>query len=88
MPAAPPVPSRAPGTFRPVEVADAIRTRRTVKAYHPRPVARDVLVDLFELARWAPNHNLTEPWRFRVLGPEALRAPGRAWARPPPPPRP
>ncbi len=28
--------------------------------------------ELFELARWAPNHNLTNPWRFRVLGPEAL----------------
>ncbi|MGH2952064.1 MAG: hypothetical protein ACRDKX_08475, partial [Solirubrobacterales bacterium] len=25
-----------------------------------------------ELARWAPNHNLTNPWRFRVLGPRAL----------------
>ncbi len=24
---------------------------------------------MFELARWAPNHNLTNPWRFRVLGP-------------------
>jgi nitroreductase len=61
-----------------VEVAEAIRTRRTIKAYHPRPVARDVLEELFELARWAPNHNLTEPWRFRVLGPEALRALKRA----------
>ena len=33
---------------------------------------RAVLEELFELARWAPNHNLTNPWRFRVLGPEAL----------------
>jgi nitroreductase len=31
-----------------------------------------VLDELLELARWAPNHHLTEPWRFRVLGPEAL----------------
>jgi nitroreductase len=35
-------------------------------------VDRAVLEELFELARWAPNHNLTNPWRFRVLGPEAL----------------
>src|SRR5207253_1561910 len=27
---------------------------------------------LFDLARFAPNHHLTQPWRFRVLGPEAL----------------
>ena len=24
------------------------------------------------MARWAPNHHLTQPWRFRVLGPAAL----------------
>ena len=33
-----------------------------------------MLEELFELARWAPNHNLTNPWRFRVLGPQALAA--------------
>jgi nitroreductase len=31
-----------------------------------------VLQQLFELARWAPNHNLTNPWRFRVLGPDTI----------------
>src|SRR4051812_39499155 len=57
-----------------MDVDDAIRTRRTIKAYAPEPVARSLLDELFELARWAPNHELTEPWRFRVLGPTALRA--------------
>jgi nitroreductase len=55
-----------------VDVDEAVRTRRTHKAYRPEPVSRQVLDELFELARWAPNHNLTIPWRFRVLGPEAL----------------
>jgi nitroreductase len=55
-----------------VELDDLIRTRRTHKAYAPGPVDRATLDELFELARWAPNHNLTNPWRFRVLGPEAL----------------
>ena len=53
-------------------VDDAIRGRRTHKAFGREPVPREVLEELFELARWAPNHHLTEPWRFRVLGPEAL----------------
>ena len=57
-----------------MELRDAITTRRTHKAYAPEPVPDDVLDDLFELARWAPNHNLTNPWRFRVLGPETLKA--------------
>lgn len=57
-----------------VDVEAAIRTRRTHKAYGPEPVDRETLADLFELARWAPNHNLTNPWRFRVVGPAALMA--------------
>ncbi len=55
-----------------MELADAIRTRRTHKAYGPEPVEREMLDELFELARWAPNHNVTNPWRFRVLGPDSL----------------
>jgi nitroreductase len=55
-----------------VEVEAAIRTRRTHKAYGADPVPRETLDELFELARWAPNHNLTNPWRFRVVGPDAL----------------
>jgi nitroreductase len=59
-------------SFAGVDVDDAIRTRRTHKAYGSEPVPRETLDELFDLARWAPNHNLTNPWRFRVLGPESL----------------
>src|SRR5262249_55397513 len=55
-----------------MEVEEAIRTRRTHKAYRPEPVDRGVLEELLDLGRWAPNHNLTNPWRFRVVGPRAL----------------
>jgi nitroreductase len=55
-----------------MDVATAIRTRRTHKAYAPEPVPREVVDELLDLARWAPNHNLTNPWRFRVVGPRAL----------------
>jgi nitroreductase len=55
-----------------VDAEQAIRTRRTHKAYGAEPVPRATLEELFELARWAPNHNLTNPWRFRVVGPESL----------------
>jgi nitroreductase len=55
-----------------VDVETAIRTRRTHKAYGAEPVPREVVEELLGLAQWAPNHHLTEPWRFRVLGPETL----------------
>jgi nitroreductase len=64
--------------FGPMDVQQAIRTRRTHKAFTPDPLPRELIDELLELARWAPNHNLTNPWRFRVLGPESLAALKRA----------
>jgi nitroreductase len=55
-----------------MDVETAIRTRRTHKAFSPEPLSRELLEELLELASWAPNHNLTVPWRFRVVGPETL----------------
>jgi nitroreductase len=57
-----------------MDVETAIRTRRTHKAFGSEPVPAQVIDELLDLARWAPNHNLTNPWRFRVIGPAALAA--------------
>jgi nitroreductase len=53
-----------------VDVEAAIRARRTHKQYGPEPLDEPTLRELLDLARYAPNHHLTQPWRFRVLGPE------------------
>jgi len=55
-----------------MDVETAIRTRRTHKAFTSEPLGREELEGLLGLASWAPNHNLTVPWRFRVVGPAAL----------------
>jgi nitroreductase len=55
-----------------MDLEEAVRTRRTHKSFGSEPVPRQTLDELFELARWAPNHHLTQPWRFRVLGAETL----------------
>jgi nitroreductase len=52
----------------------AVRSRRTHKVFGPEPVGTAMLEELFELARWAPNHHVTNPWRFHVLGPQARAA--------------
>ena len=54
------------------DVEQAIRERRTHKQFAAEPLPRDEVEDLLDLARWAPNHKLTQPWRFRVVGPETL----------------
>ena len=48
-------------------VTDAIRSRRSVREFTDKPVGNDQLSDWLEAACWAPNHHLTEPWRFIVL---------------------
>jgi nitroreductase len=55
-----------------MDVETAIRTRRTHKVFGPEPLPREQLEELLELAGWAPNHHLTAPWRFRVVGPATL----------------
>ncbi len=55
-----------------MDVEQAIRERRTHKAFRPEAVPRELVDELLELARWAPNHHLTNPWRFRVVGPNSL----------------
>jgi nitroreductase len=57
-----------------MDLEQAIRTRRTHKAFGSQAVDKGVLDELFELARWAPNHHLTNPWRFHVLGADARAA--------------
>lgn len=55
-----------------MSLAELAAARRTHKAFGSEPVPHETLVELLELARLAPNHHLTQPWRFRVLGPDAL----------------
>ncbi len=35
--------------------------------YKPGIISRDLVDQIVELARWAPNHKKTEPWRFVLL---------------------
>jgi nitroreductase len=51
-----------------VDVEVAIRSRRTHKQFGREAVEEAIVRELVDLARFAPNHKLTEPWRFRHLG--------------------
>ncbi len=57
-------------------IFEAIRARRSIKEFTPLPVSREQIEQLLEAAVQAPNHRMTEPWRFYVLGPDARRAYG------------
>ncbi len=51
-------------------ISDVIRSRRTINQFAPEPVPTEIVLEGLELAIWAPNHKLTQPWRFYLLGQE------------------
>src|SRR3954463_9880373 len=55
-----------------------IEQRRSIKKFTHREVTRAEIETLLEAAILAPNHRLTRPWRFYVLGPESRYAYGLA----------
>src|SRR5512137_326431 len=50
-----------------MDAHDAIAARTSTRAFADRPVPRPVIERLLAAAVRAPNHKLTEPWRFAVL---------------------
>ena len=50
-----------------VSIYQAIYGRRMAWKYKDQPVPREVLERMLDTAVWAPNHRLTEPWRFFVV---------------------
>jgi nitroreductase len=61
-----------------VKTSDAIRDRRSIKQFKNQPIGREQLETLVAAAVMAPNHRLTNPWRFYILGPDAREAYGRS----------
>jgi nitroreductase len=64
------------------QVIDAIRSRRTIKKMEiDKAPADDQIMTIIEAATWAPNHHLTEPWRFVIVTGEGRRKLGDALAQ-------
>jgi nitroreductase len=53
-----------------MEVRQAILSRRTVQRYSTDPIPDGCIERALECAIRAPNHKLTNPWRFARVGPE------------------
>jgi nitroreductase len=50
-----------------MDALEAITSRTSVRTFRSTPVPREVVEQLLDCAVRAPNHKLTEPWRFVVL---------------------
>ncbi len=55
-------------------LAHTIRNRRSIRSFKPETVPSEVILEMLETAVYAPNHRLTEPWRFIYAASEAGKA--------------
>ena len=61
-----------------MELLEAIKSRKSIRAYKPDPVPKKVLAELLEVATRAPSGSNTQPWEFIVLTGETLGELNRA----------
>lgn len=61
-------------------VLSALRNRRSIGKMTTEIPAPDLIHQIIEAAIWAPNHHLTEPWRFFVLQGDARTELGNVMA--------
>ena len=54
------------------DLEEVIRGRRTINLYLQTPVPDELVREAIEAATWAPNHHVTEPWHFYLLGRETI----------------
>lgn len=54
------------------DLEEIIRGRRTINLYLQTPVPGDLVREAIEAATWAPNHHVTEPWHFYLLGSDTV----------------
>ena len=54
------------------EFAEVLLGRRTINLYLQTRVPTGLVREAVEAATWAPNHHVTEPWHFYLLGSETI----------------
>ncbi|QJC52815.1 nitroreductase [Paenibacillus albicereus] len=73
-----------------MELNELIRGRRSVHVFEDREIDPQLVMELLDTAVWAPNHRMTQPWRFIVAAGEgrckiadACRTMNERWERDP-----
>ena len=64
-----------------MEVTEAIRNRKSARAFLDKAVPDEVVTEILECARWAPSGANTQPWHVAVLTGETKQQLGDAMAK-------
>jgi len=56
-----------------MDLHEAVRTRRSIRAYKPDPIDDETLNRVLEAVRIAPSGSNRQPWRFILVKHEELK---------------
>ena len=54
-----------------MDVTEAVKTQRTIRAFRPEPVPEETIREVIELAKLGPSNGNTQPWNIAVVSGEA-----------------
>jgi nitroreductase len=50
-----------------MNTVDCIKSRRSIRAFKPGKVPRDILIEVINTAKWSPSYKNSQPWEVVVL---------------------
>jgi nitroreductase len=57
-----------------MELLEALRTRKSIRAFKTDPVGREGITRILEAARWSPSWGNTQPWELVVVTGEKVKS--------------
>jgi len=62
-----------------MDIIEAIRQRRSIRAFRPNAVPQEILKEIMEVALRAPSWANTQPWEFAIVGGRKVEEIGQAF---------
>jgi nitroreductase len=56
-----------------MDLIEGIHTRRSIRQFTEKPVAREQLIEIIKAGTWAPSGRNNQPWRFVIITDPDLR---------------
>ncbi len=57
-----------------MDTLECIKSRQSIRAFKPEPVPRELLLQVFETARYSPSYKNTQPWEVMIVSGEKKQA--------------
>ncbi len=50
-----------------MDAVECIKTRMSIRKFKPEPVSKEILMSVFDTARWSPSYKNTQPWEAIIV---------------------